>query len=200
VFPKARGIFAFIISVRGKTLTQELVCKDAGLRQTPDGLAHLEINISANDFVEKVILGDDPRKKQVDGYFHVLVPVKCCRQVEIADVEAHVARLQDAEDTIPMEFSGCHVSCAGGEFPRVINQVATSCDSEDSIGISFLGGISNDDLSVGWWLIFGDTWYVFRVHNKNSICPFCLGFVVALTHAVEIFSKSCHPNFRRCWV
>ncbi len=102
-------------------LMQEIVCKDAGLRQTPYGLAHLEINVSADDFVKEVVLGEDPRGKQSDGHFHVLVPVKCCRQVEIADVKAHVACLWGAEDAIPMEFSGCHVSCARGEFSWEIN-------------------------------------------------------------------------------
>jgi hypothetical protein len=199
VFTKAPGIFAFIISVRGKTLTQELVCKDAGLRQTPDGLAHLEINVSTDNFVKEVILGDNPRGKQADGHFHVLVPVKCCRQVEIANVEAHVACLRGADDAIPLEYRDYHISCACGEFPWVINLVAASCDS-DLIGIFFLGVISNDDLSIGWWLIVGDTRYVFWVHNKNSICPFCFGFVVSLTHATKIFSKSCHLNFRCCWV
>ncbi len=121
MFPKSGGIFALMITVRGKVLKQELVCKDAGLRQTPDGFAHLEINVSADDFVEEVILGDDPRGKQADGHLHVLVPVKCCRQVEISGVKAHVARLWGAEDTIPMKFSGCHVGCACGEFPRAIN-------------------------------------------------------------------------------
>ncbi len=57
--------------MRGKTLLQELVCKDASLRQTPDGLAHLEINVSTDNFVEEVVLGDDLRGKQADGNFHV---------------------------------------------------------------------------------------------------------------------------------
>ena len=100
---------------------QELVCKDASLRQFLDSLAHLEINISTNNFVEEVVLGDNLRGKRADGHFHVLVPVKCCRQVEISGVKAHVARLWGAEDTIPMKFSGCHVGCACGEFPRAIN-------------------------------------------------------------------------------
>jgi hypothetical protein len=105
VFPKAWGIFAFIISMRGKTLTQELVYEDSGLRQTPDGLAHLEINASADDFVEEAVLGDDPRGKQAGGHFHVLIPVKCCCLVEISKVQAHVAHLQGAEDAIPMELA-----------------------------------------------------------------------------------------------
>jgi hypothetical protein len=121
VFPKSWGIFAFIISVRGKTLTPELVCKDAGLRQTSDGLAHLETNISADDFVEEAVLGDNPRRKQAEGHFDVLVHVECCRQVEVSNVEAYVACLWGAEDAIPMEFSGCHVGCARGEFPQIIH-------------------------------------------------------------------------------
>jgi hypothetical protein len=78
VFPKAWGIFAFIISVRGKMLSQELVGKDVCLGQTPDGLAHLEINVSADNFVEEGILGDNSRGKKADGHFHVPVPVECC--------------------------------------------------------------------------------------------------------------------------
>ncbi len=101
-------------------LLQELVSKDAGLGQTPDGLAYLEINVSTKNFVEKVVLGDNPRGKKADGHFHVLILVECCCQVEISYVEAHVACLWGAEDAIPMEFSSCHVSCAHGEFPHLI--------------------------------------------------------------------------------
>ncbi len=84
--------------MRGKTLTQELVCKDASLRQFLDSLAHLEINVSTNDFVEEVVLGDNLRGKRADGHFHVLVPVKCCRQIKISNVKAHVVCLRGAED------------------------------------------------------------------------------------------------------
>jgi hypothetical protein len=54
----------FLHSFReGQDAFAKLVCVDAGLGQTPDGLAHLEINVSADNFVEEVILGDDPRGK-----------------------------------------------------------------------------------------------------------------------------------------
>ncbi len=102
VFPGARSDFAFIITVWGKTFPQELVGKDSGLGETPDGLAHLKVDVSSDDFGIEVVLVDNPWLKETDGHFHVLVTVKCCHKVEVADVEAHMLCFWGAEDTVPI--------------------------------------------------------------------------------------------------
>jgi hypothetical protein len=99
VFPEARSVFAFVIAVWGKSFLQELIGKDSGLGETPDGLAHLEVDVSSNDFGIEGILVNDPQRKEIDGHCHVLVTVESCHKVEVADVEAHVLCFWGAEDT-----------------------------------------------------------------------------------------------------
>jgi hypothetical protein len=120
VFPEARSIFAFVIALWGKMLLQELVGKDPGLGETPDGLAHLEVDVSSNNFGIEVVLVDDPQRKEIDGHFHVLVTVESRCKVEVADVEAHVLRFWGAEDTVPIQLGGCHVGSARGEFSGIV--------------------------------------------------------------------------------
>jgi hypothetical protein len=84
------SVFAFVIAVWGKTFPQELVGKDSGLGETSDSLAHLEVDVSSNDFGIEVILVDDPLRKEIDGHFHVLITVESCPKVEVANVKAHV--------------------------------------------------------------------------------------------------------------
>jgi hypothetical protein len=50
VFPEARSVFAFVITAWGKMFPQEFVSKDSVLGETPVGLAHLEVDVSSNDF------------------------------------------------------------------------------------------------------------------------------------------------------
>jgi hypothetical protein len=102
VFPEARSVFAFVITVSDKTFPQELVGKDSGLGETPDGLAHLEVDVSSNDFGIEAVLVDDPRRKEIDGHFHVLITVESCCKVEFANVESHISCFWGAEDTVPM--------------------------------------------------------------------------------------------------
>jgi hypothetical protein len=82
----------------------------------------------------QVILFDDTWGKKIDGHFHVLIMVKSCCKVEVANVEAHITCLRSAEDTVPMQFGGCHVGGAHGKFPRIVHQNFPRCDS-DSVWI-----------------------------------------------------------------
>jgi hypothetical protein len=93
VFPETRGILAFLITVGGKMLAKELVGKDAGLWQSPDGFSHLEVDVASNNLLLKIVLGDDPGWEQANGHLHVFVPVKHGCEVEISDVKAHVTCL-----------------------------------------------------------------------------------------------------------
>ena len=72
VHPESRGVFTFVITVGGKTFLQELVGQDAGLGETPDGLAHLKVDVSSNNFIMEVVLFNDPRGGNIDGHFYVL--------------------------------------------------------------------------------------------------------------------------------
>ncbi len=92
VFSEAGSVFALVINLWGKTFLQELVGKDSSLGETPDGLAHLEVDVSSDDFGIEVILVNDPWWKETDGHFHVLLMVESCRKVEVADVKAHITR------------------------------------------------------------------------------------------------------------
>ncbi len=101
-FQRPGVFFAFVINMWGKTFLQELVGKDSGLGESPDSLVHLEVDVSSNDFGIEVIFVDDPRRKEIDGHFHVLVMVEGCCKVEVSNVEAHVLCFWGAEDTVPM--------------------------------------------------------------------------------------------------
>ncbi len=137
----------------------------------------------------QVILFNDPWGKKIDGHFHVLITVKSRHKVEVANVEAHITHLRRAEDTVPIQFGGCHVDSARGKFPGIVYQMSPSCDS-DSVWIFLLWTISDDDFGIGGWLIFWDIWYVFWFHNKNCIHPLCPCLLVSLTHAAETFQKA----------
>jgi hypothetical protein len=93
--------FAFVIAMWGKSFPQELVGKDSGLGETPDGLVHLEVDVSSDNFGIEVLLVDDSRRKESDGHFHILLTVKSCRKVEYAYVEAHALHFRGAEYTVP---------------------------------------------------------------------------------------------------
>ena len=101
-FQRPGVFFAFVINMWGKTFLQELLGKNSGLGETPDGLANLEVDVSSNNYEIEVVLVDDPWRKEIDGHFHVLVTVKSHRKVEVADVKAHVLRFWGAEDNVPM--------------------------------------------------------------------------------------------------
>jgi hypothetical protein len=122
--------------------------------------------------------------KKIDGHFHVLIAVKSFCKVEVANVEAHITRLRSAEDTVPMQFGGCHVGSAHGNFPRIVYQISPRCDS-DSIWISFLRTIRHDNFGIGGGLIFWDIRYVLWFYDKNCIRPLCPCLVVPLTHATK---------------
>jgi hypothetical protein len=53
----------------GETFLQELVGQDAGLGETPDGLAHLKVDVFSKNFIMEVILFDDPWGKRLMGIF-----------------------------------------------------------------------------------------------------------------------------------
>ncbi len=59
---------------------------------------------------------DDPWGEEVYRHFHVFIAVKCGAQVEVANVEAHVACFWSTEDAVPVELGGRHVHGLCGEF------------------------------------------------------------------------------------
>jgi hypothetical protein len=53
VHPESGCVFTLVITIGGKTFLQELVGQDAGLGETPDGLAHLKVDVSSNNFIRR---------------------------------------------------------------------------------------------------------------------------------------------------
>ncbi len=96
VFPETQGILAFIITMGGETLANELVGKDASLWQSLDGFSHLEVDVASNDLLLEVTFGDDSGQEQTYEHLHIFVPVECCCELEIANVKVHVTPLWDA--------------------------------------------------------------------------------------------------------
>ncbi len=72
--------------------------------------------------------------EDVDGYFHVFKAGHWSTEVEVFNVEAHVAGVFCADDAVPQQFGDGEVSCASCELARVIDEVATCCQL-DSVGI-----------------------------------------------------------------
>ncbi len=85
------------------------------------------------------------------------------------------------------------------EFAGVIDEVPTSCDS-DSIGICFLGAMTDDHPRVRNNSVFGDVGDVGGEHDEHRICFLLAHLVVTLTHSSKVFAKRCHPNFRSCGI
>jgi hypothetical protein len=133
------GVFlTLLITVQCKAFAKKLVCKDASLRQTPNCLLHLEVHIPANNFGQEVVLCNDPGGKEADWHLRVFVAVKSSHEVKISDVEAHVACIRGAQNNVPVEFGGRHVSSARGEFSGVVDRISSSRNS-DLMGVLFCG-------------------------------------------------------------
>ncbi len=58
------------------------------------------------------------------------------------------------KNAVPVEFRGCYVGGACGEFSRIVNQIAACCDS-NAIRVLLLQTICDDNFGIGWRLILG---------------------------------------------
>ncbi len=92
-----------------------------------------------------------------------------------------------------MKFGCCDICCAGCQFSKLIDEVATCCDTY-LVRVILLGLVIDKDICIcgksGCWRMIGFFW----LHHEHSICAFHSCFVVSLAHTSEILSKCCLPG------
>ncbi len=187
MFPKAGSLFAFVVSVWGKVLLEELVGQCTSLGEAPNHSLHLQVNVSIVYLVGEAILFNDPWGEKGERYVHVFVPVKGGRKVEVLYIEAHIFGAGCAEYTVPVELQGGDVSRPCCELAGVIDEITTGGDS-DAVGICLLGVVVDDHSGICDDAVFWDIRYVLLGHDKHCIGPFLSCFIITLTHAAEVFS------------
>ena len=66
-----------------------------------DGFADFDVDESVFDMLGKFVLACDVVRKNAEGHFHVFISCHGCAQVEIFNVEAHVAGAWRANGAVP---------------------------------------------------------------------------------------------------
>ncbi len=199
MFPKAGSLFAFVVSVWGKALLEELVGQYTSLGEAPNHSSHLQVNVSIVYLVGKAILFNNPWGGKGERYAHVFVPVKGGQKVEVLYIKVHIFGAGCAEYAVPVELQGGDVSRLCHELAGVIDEITTGCDS-DAVGICLLGAVVDNHSGICDNADFWDIWYFLRGHDKHRIGPFLSCFIITLTHSAKVFSECSHSYFRSVWV
>ena len=63
MFPQARGVRTFILSVREKALAQEFVGQNTRLWEAPNCLAHFKINKTVQGMFREIVLINRPLRE-----------------------------------------------------------------------------------------------------------------------------------------
>ncbi len=79
MLPKSRCLFAFVVTMRGKPFLEEFICKYSSLWQSPNRVTHFKIDVPVVYMVQEIVLLNDPRCEQANGYLHVFILVKWCQ-------------------------------------------------------------------------------------------------------------------------
>ena len=90
MFPMAGSLFAFIVSLWGKALLEELVGQYASLGEAPNCLSHFQVNVSDVYLVDKVIMLNDPWRKRGKGMHMYLYQSRGAKKVEFLYIGAHI--------------------------------------------------------------------------------------------------------------
>jgi hypothetical protein len=167
--------------------------------EAPHCSSHFQIYVPIEDLVFQSVLLSNPRGEEGTRDEHVFVPVEGGQEVEVLHVKAYVLCPQCADHAVPLELGGRDVGCSFGEFSGVINEIPT-CRDSNTVGIVLLGVVVDDYPYVRGGPVFGNIWDAGGEHDKHSIGALLSCRVVSLTHAPNIFSKSCHPGLRGCRV
>ena len=199
MFPKAGSLFAFVVSMWGKALLEELVGQYTSLGEAPNRSLHLQVNVSIVYLVGKAILLNNPWGEMGERYGHIFVPVKWGQKVEVLYIEAHIFGAGCSEYAVPVNLGGGDVRRPCCELVGVIDEITIGSDS-DAVGICLLGAVVDNHSGICDNVVLWDIRYVLRGHDKYCIGPFLSCFIITLTHAIEVFSECSHPYFRSVWV
>ncbi len=192
-------MFAFVVSVWGKALLEELFGQYTSVGEAPNCSLHLQINVSIVYLVGKAILLDNAWGGKDERCVHVFVPVKGGQKIEVLYIKAHIFGAGCAEYAVPVELQGGDVSRPCRELARVIDEITTGGDS-DAVGICLLRVVVGDLSGMCDNAVFWDIRYVLQGHDKHCIGPFVSCFIITLTHATRVFSECSHPYFHSVWV
>jgi hypothetical protein len=82
MIPEARCTDALVIPKWGQFSAKAFVGKDTRLRKAPDGAMHFEVYPSVLGMLCKIILFDDPDRKQIEWHFHILKVFKGSGEID----------------------------------------------------------------------------------------------------------------------
>jgi hypothetical protein len=100
-------------------------------------------------------VADDILWEKGQWHFHILKSVKGCFKIHVLDVGASKAGTFGADGTVPKELRRDHVSGAGGEFERVIDNVTSNSDA-DMIRVLLLWAMVDYNSSIRYRSVVGD--------------------------------------------
>ena len=102
MFPEAGSLFAFIVTVGGKTFFQEFVCQYTSMGEAPNHTSHFQVYVSVVRLVGKVILLGNPQGERGKRDAHVFVSIEGGQKVEVFYTEAHIFGIRCAEYAVPV--------------------------------------------------------------------------------------------------
>jgi hypothetical protein len=138
----------FIITLLREARLEELVGKDACLWKAVHSLLDFHEHISALGLGVEVVFIAEFLGEEVEVHFHVLKSIEGGFQIETLDVGAHVLGVWRADDAVPKELGGRKVGRTGGQFARVVDEVAADCDA-DAVWVVLLRAVIDNDSGVG---------------------------------------------------
>ncbi len=161
-------MWLFKVSVFGKVLLEKLVGQDASLWETIHLLANLHIAVTIKCFVKEAVVVNDVLKVKRERHFHIFISVKWRFEIHVFDVSSGKPGTSGADDAVPKEFRGDHVSGMHGKFKWISDKVATNGEM-DAVGILFLGTMINDNTSIRYDSVGQDIANVFMEEEENGV-------------------------------
>ena len=155
------------VAVKGEVFLEAVVCKDAGLGKAVHAFADLNHDLVVVDEVGEFVLFHDVGGDVLHWDPHVLVLFHGRAEVEVFDVDGHVAGAGSRDDAVEMEFDGGEVGSGSRDLAVVDDFVAADGES-DAVRVGLVGFEFGDDAKVGGDAIEGFVGVLDEVHGVGT--------------------------------
>ena len=147
VAEETRRVFCGGVAVLGEMFLEAVVGENAGLRKAVHAFANLDHYHVVVDEVGKCILLHDVVGNILHGDPHVFVLFHGCAEIEVLDVDGHVASAGSGDDTVEMEFDGGEIGGGSRDF-AVVDDLVAADGKSDAVHVGFVGFECSDDAKV----------------------------------------------------
>ncbi len=104
MFPEARHVGLFKISVACQTELEKIIGKDAGLWEAVHSFSDFYVDITINNLFTLPVMFDDIIGYQLQWHFHVLVLIERCFEIHIFDVCTAKFDVGHTNNAVPHDF------------------------------------------------------------------------------------------------